>query len=47
MTRYQPPGLRALLVVHGFIALAAAIVLAAAPSLIPSFVGIRFDPSGS
>jgi hypothetical protein len=41
------PGLRALLVVHGFITLAAAIVLAAAPGLIPSFVGIRFDPSAN
>jgi hypothetical protein len=38
-------GLRALLVVHGFITLAAAIVLAAAPRLIPDLVGIDIEPS--
>jgi hypothetical protein len=38
-------GLRALLVVHGCITLAAAIVLAVAPGLIPGLVGIRLEPS--
>ena len=38
-------GLRALLVVHGFIATAAGIVLTVAPSLIPGVVGIRLEPS--
>jgi hypothetical protein len=38
-------GLRALLVVHGFITMAAGIVLTVAPGLIPSAVGIRLDPS--
>ena len=38
-------GLRALLVVHGFITLAAAIVLAVAPGLIPGVVGIDLDRS--
>jgi hypothetical protein len=34
-------GLRTLLVIHGFITLAAGIVLAIAPDLIPGVVGIR------
>jgi hypothetical protein len=38
--------LRALLVVHGFITLAAAIVLAGAPGLNPGLVGIHLEPSG-
>ncbi len=38
-------GLRALLVVHGFITMAAGIVLTVAPGLIASAVGIRLDPS--
>jgi hypothetical protein len=38
-------GLRALLVVHGFITMAAGIVLTVAPGLIPSVVGIRLEPS--
>jgi hypothetical protein len=38
------PGLRILLVVHGFITLAAAIVLVVAPGLIPSVVGINLEP---
>jgi hypothetical protein len=38
-------GLRALLVVHGCITLAAAIVLAVAPGLIPGLVGIQLQPS--
>jgi hypothetical protein len=38
-------GLRALLVVHGFITLAAAIVLTIAPGLIPGVVGIDLQPS--
>ena len=38
-------GLRALLVVHGCITLAAAIVLAVAPGLIPGLVGIHLEPS--
>ena len=38
-------GLRALLVVHGCITLAAAIVLTVAPGLIPGVVGIRLEPS--
>jgi hypothetical protein len=38
-------GLRALLVVHGFITAAAGIVLTVAPSLIPSVVGIHLEPS--
>lgn len=37
-------GLRALLVVHGCITLAAAIVLAVAPGLIPGVVGIQLEP---
>jgi hypothetical protein len=37
-------GLRILLMVHGFITLAAGIVLAVAPGLIPSVVGIHFEP---
>jgi hypothetical protein len=38
-------GMRALLVVHGCITLAAAIVLAVAPGLIPGLVGIQLEPS--
>src|SRR5580704_15201882 len=38
-------GLRRLLVIHGFITLAAGVVLIAAPDLIPSTVGIRLEPS--
>ena len=38
-------GLRTLLVVHGFITLAAGIVLTVAPGLIPGVVGIRLEPS--
>jgi hypothetical protein len=38
-------GLRALLVVHGFITAAAGLVLTIAPSLIPSVVGIHLAPS--
>ena len=40
-------GLRTLLVIHGFITLAAGIVLAIAPDLIPSVVGIRLAPSAN
>jgi hypothetical protein len=38
-------GLRVLLVVHGFIAAAAGLVLVIVPSLIPSIVGIYLPPS--
>jgi len=38
-------GLRTLLVIHGFITLAASIVLTVAPGLIPSAVGIHLAPS--
>jgi hypothetical protein len=38
-------GLRTLLVIHGFITLAAAIVLTLAPGLIPGTVGIHLEPS--
>jgi hypothetical protein len=38
-------GLRALLIVHGFITAAAGVVLVIAPSLIPSMVGIYLPPS--
>jgi hypothetical protein len=38
-------GLRVLLVVHGCITLAAAIVLAVAPGLIPGVVGIDLEPN--
>jgi hypothetical protein len=37
-------GLRALLVVHGFITMAAGIVLTVAPGLIPSAVGFASIP---
>ena len=37
-------GLRILLVIHGFITLAASIVLVVAPGLIPSVVGINLEP---
>ncbi len=40
-------GLRILLVVHGFITFAAGIVLAVAPSLIPSVIGIHLDPAAN
>lgn len=38
-------GLRTLLLIHGFISLAAAIVLTLAPGLIPGTVGIHLEPS--
>ena len=38
-------GLRTLLVVHGFVTLAAAVVLVVAPGLIPSAIGVHLDPS--
>jgi hypothetical protein len=38
-------GLSRLLVVHGFVTLAAGIVLTIAPGLIPSAVGIQLEPS--
>jgi hypothetical protein len=38
-------GLSTLLVLHGFITLAAGIVLAVAPGLIPGAVGIHLEPS--
>jgi hypothetical protein len=38
-------GLRKLLMVHGFITLAAGIVLAVAPGAIPGTVGIHLEPS--
>jgi len=38
-------GLRTLLVIHGFIPLAAGIVLAIAPDLIPSVVGMPLAPN--
>lgn len=38
-------GLRTLLVVHGFITSAAGVVLAVAPGLIPSAIGIDLEPS--
>jgi len=37
-------GLRRLLMAHGLITLAAAIVLTVAPGLIPSMVGIHLEP---
>lgn len=37
-------GLRTLLIVHGFITLAAGIVLTVSPGLIPSAVGIDLEP---
>ena len=37
-------GLRALFVIHGFITLAAGVVLIVAPDLIPGMVGIRLEP---
>jgi hypothetical protein len=40
-------GLRALLVVHGFVTMAAGIVLTVAPALIPSAVGIHLEPSAN
>ena len=38
-------GLRTLLIVHGFITLAAGVVLSAAPGLIPGTVGVPLEPS--
>jgi hypothetical protein len=38
-------GLRKLLIIHGVVTLAAAIVLALSPGLIPSMVGIRLAPN--
>jgi hypothetical protein len=40
-------GLRILLVIHGFITLAASIVLVVAPGLIPRVVGINLEPSAN
>ena len=40
-------GLRLLLLVHGLITLAAAVVLAVDPDLIPSIVGIRLERNAS
>ena len=40
-------GLRLLLLVHGLITLAAAVVLAVDPGLIPSIVGIRLAPDAN
>lgn len=40
-------GLRALLVVHGVITMAAGIVLTVAPGLIPSIVGIHLEPNAN
>jgi hypothetical protein len=45
--RYGSSGLRILFVIHGFITLAASIVLVVAPSLIPGMVGIHLDPSAN
>jgi hypothetical protein len=42
--RMAPVGLRRLLVIHGFVTLAAAIVLAVAPGVIPRTVGIHLAP---
>jgi hypothetical protein len=39
--------LRALLVVHGVVTLAASIVLVVAPGLIPAAIGIHLDPSAN
>jgi hypothetical protein len=39
-------GLRAVLVVHGFITASAGIVLTIAPGLIPGIVGIQLEPGG-
>jgi len=44
---HMSKGLRALLVVHGFITMAAGIVLTVAPTLIPSAVGIHLEPSAN
>lgn len=38
-------GLRTLLIVHGFITLAAGVVLVVAPGLIPGTVGVPLEPS--
>lgn len=40
-------GLRILLIVHGFITLAASVVLTVRPELIPSVVGVRLEPSAN
>jgi hypothetical protein len=40
-------GLRLLLVLHGFITLAASVVLTVRPELIPSVVGVRLKPSAN
>jgi hypothetical protein len=40
-------GLRILLIIHGFITLAASIVLVVAPGLIPSVVGINLEPGAN
>lgn len=38
-------GLRKLLIIHGIITLAAAIVLSISPELIPSLAGVRLEPN--
>lgn len=43
----QHKGLRTLLVVHGCVTLAAGIVLAVAPGLIPSAIGVHLEPSAN
>lgn len=40
-------GLRILLTVHGFITLAASVVLTVRPELIPSVVGVRLEPGAN
>jgi hypothetical protein len=40
-------GLRTLLVVHGFLTMAAGIVLVVAPGLIPRAIGIHLDPGAN
>lgn len=40
-------GLRILLIVHGFITLAAAVVLTVRPESIPSVVGVHLEPSAN
>jgi hypothetical protein len=40
-------GLRALLIIHGFITLAASVVLTALPALIPNVVGVHLESSAN
>jgi hypothetical protein len=40
-------GLRALLVIHGLITVAASIVLTVAPGLLPSVIGVHLEPSAN